>query len=84
MSKAEPKKQEEEFDVIDLKFALQQTMEDRDFLKELLQDMLKDEADKIAEMQDGIDNNDHTVGSFIKIGDVLLFWLEIARGCSLY
>jgi hypothetical protein len=67
MSSSSSAKESEDLRVIDMEFAMQQTMEDKEFLTELLQDMLKDEEAKCKEMQDGVEENDHTVSDWINL-----------------
>jgi hypothetical protein len=52
---------EDSLPIIDMEFANEQTMGDPEFLKELLDEMLKDEETKVLEMEEGIKDNDHVV-----------------------
>lgn len=58
--------EEKALPVIDWEFAMSQCMDDREFLEELIEEMLKDEESKLAEMQSGVDSDDHDVGFFVR------------------
>lgn len=53
--------------VINMEFAMEQCMEDKEFLSELLNEMLSEEQLKLSELSEAIDKDDHSVSHLSRL-----------------